>query len=67
MRLMQYSLITWDDVVAIRVEGATSNCVNAVLQDVDANHKPGFCTWSQFKEAMVQELELVIEVEEAQE
>ena len=55
----------WLDVVAMRVEGVASSWVNAVLQDVAVGRSPVFCTWAQFKEAMVQRFELVTEVEEA--
>ena len=65
MRLMHYAPIDWLDVVAIRVEGAASSWVNAVLQDVAVGHRPVFRTWAQFKEAMVQRFESVVEVEEA--
>ena len=53
MKLMHYAPTNWLDVVAMRVEGAASSWVNAVLQDVSAGHRPVFCTWAQFKEAMV--------------
>ena len=36
MRLMRYSPSDWLDIVAMRVEGAASSWVNAVLQDVVA-------------------------------
>ena len=65
MRLMCYATTNWLNVVAMRVEGAASSCVNAVLQDVTVGRKPVFRTWAQFKEAMVQQFELVTEVEEA--
>ena len=65
MRLMHYAPTDWLDVVVMRVEGTASSWVNAVLQDVAAGCKPVFCTWAQFKEAMVQQFELVTKVEEA--
>ena len=34
MRLMRYTPTDWLDVVAMRVEGAASSWVNAVLQDI---------------------------------
>ena len=40
--------------------------MKAVLQDISAGCRPVFRTWPQFKEAMVQQFEPVIEVEEAQ-
>ena len=43
----------WLDVVAMRVEGAASSWVNAVLQDISAGRRPIFCTCVQFKEVMV--------------
>ena len=45
MRLMRYSPSDWLDIVAMRVEGATSSWVNAVLQDVAAGCRPAFLTW----------------------
>ena len=64
MKLMRYAPTDWLDVVAMRVEGIASSWVNAVLQDISAAHRPVFRTWAQFKEAMVQQFELVTEVEE---
>ena len=64
MKLMCYAPTNWLDVVAMRVEGAASSWVNAVLQDISGGRKPVFRTWAQFKEAMVQQFELVTEVEE---
>ena len=55
----------WLDVVAMRVEGTASSWVNAVLQDVAEGRRLVFCTWAQFKDAMVQRFEPVTEVEEA--
>ena len=54
MKLMLYAPTNWLDVVAMWVEGVASSWVNAVLQDVVAGCKPVFCTWAQFKNAMVQ-------------
>ena len=53
MKLMRYTPTNWLDVVAMRVEGAASSYVNAVLQDVVVGHRPVFCTWAQFRDAMV--------------
>ena len=64
MKLMRYAPTNWLDVVAMRVEGTASSWVNAVLQNISAGRRPVFCTWAQFKEAMVQRFELVTEVEE---
>ena len=50
----------------MRVEGATSNWVNATLQDVVVGRKLAFYTCAQFKEAMVQWFKLVIKVEKVQ-
>ena len=61
---MHYAPTDWFDVVAIRVEGASSSWVNVVLQDVVARRRPIFHTWAQFKEAMVHWFEPIIEVEE---
>ena len=65
MKLMRYAPTDWLDVVAMRVEGAASSCVNVVLQDISAGRRPVFRTWAQFKEAMVQQFEPVTQVEEA--
>ena len=65
MRLMRYAPTDLLDVVAMRVEGAASSWVNAALQDVAAGRRAVFCTWAQFRDAMVQCFELVTEVEEA--
>ena len=54
MKLMYYAPTNWSDVVAMQVEGTASSWVNAIMQDVAVGHKPIFCTWTQFKEAMVQ-------------
>ena len=48
MRLMRYSPSDWLDIVAMRVEGAASSWVNAVLQDVIAGRRAAFLTWRQF-------------------
>ena len=53
MKLMCYAPTDWLDVLAMRVEGAASSWVNAVLQDISAGRRPVFHTWAQFKEAMV--------------
>ena len=66
MKLMRYAPTDWLDVVAMRVEGAASSWVNKVLQDISAGRRPVFRTWAQFKEAMAQQFEPVIEVKEAQ-
>ena len=65
MRLMRYPPTDWLDVVAMRVEGAVSSWVNAVLQDISEGCRPVFRTWAQFRDAMVQQFEPVTEVEEA--
>ena len=66
MQLMHCAPTDWLDVVAMRVEGAASSWVNAILQDVVAGRRPVFHTWAQFTEAMVQQFEPATEVEEAQ-
>ena len=53
MKLMLYAPTDWLDVMAMWVEGAASSWVNVVLQDVVAGHRPVFCTWAQFRDAMV--------------
>ena len=65
MRLMRYAPTDWLDVVAMRVEGAASSWVNAVLQEISEGRRPIFRTWAQFRDAMVQRFEPVTEVEEA--
>ena len=65
MRLMRYTPTDWLDVVAMRVEGAASSWVNAVLQEISEGRRPVFRTWAQFKDAMVQRFEPVTKVEEA--
>ena len=65
MRLMRYAPTDWLDVVAMRVEGAASSWVNAVLQDISEGRRPIFCMWVQLRDAIVQRFELVTEVEEA--
>ena len=65
IRLMKYSPADWLDIMAMRVEGATSSWVNAVLQDVAAGHKAAFLTWCSFTQAMIHRFEPVTEVEEA--
>ena len=63
---MRYAPTDWIDVVTMRVEGAASSWVNAVLQDISEGCRPVFRTWAQFRDAMVQRFEPVTEVEEAQ-
>ena len=65
MRLMQYSSSDWLDIVAMRVEGATSSWVNAVLQDVAAGRRAAFLTWRQFTQVMIHRFKPVMETEEA--
>ena len=65
VRLMSYAPTDWFDVVAMRVEGVASSWVNAVLQDISQGRRPVFRTWAQFRDAMVQRFEPVIEVKEA--
>ena len=65
MQLMHYAPTNWLDVVAMRVEGAASSWVNAVLQEISEGRRLVFCTWVQFRDAMVQRFEPVTEVKEA--
>ena len=65
MQLMCYAPTDWLDVVAMRVEGAASSWVNAVLQEISEGCRPVFRTWAQFRDAMVQRFKPVTEVEEA--
>ena len=53
MQLMRYVPIDWLDIVAVRVEGAASAWVNAVLHDISEGLKSVFHTWAQFRDAMV--------------
>ena len=62
---MRYSPSDWLDIVAMRVEGAASSWVNAVLQDVAAGRRAAFLKWRQFMQAMVHWFEPVMETEEA--
>ena len=50
----------------MRVEGAASSWVNAVLQDVTAGRRAAFLTWRQFMQAMIHQFEPVTKMEEAQ-
>ena len=63
---MKYSPSDWLDIVAMRVEGAASSWVNAVLQDVVASHRAAFLTWRQFTQTMIHWFEPVVETKEAQ-
>ena len=56
MRLMKYSPSDWLDIVAMRVEGAASSWVNAVLQDMVARRRVAFLTWYNFTQAMIHQL-----------
>ena len=49
----------------MRVEGAATSGVNAVLQDVTAGRRAAFLTWRQFTQAMIHWFESVTETEEA--
>ena len=63
--MMHYAPTDWLDVVAMRVEGAASSWVNAVLQDISEGRKLVFRMWAQFRDAMMQRFEPVTEVEKA--
>ena len=65
MWLMRYSPSDWLEFVAMRVEGAASSWVNAVLQNVAVGRRAAFLTWRQFTQAMIHWFELVTEMEEA--
>ena len=65
MRLMHYTPTNWFDVVAMRVEGAASSWVNAVLQEISEGRRLVFRTWAQFRDVMLQQFEPITEVEEA--
>ena len=66
IKLMHYAPTDWLDVVAKWMEGAVSSWVNAVLQDVVASLRPVFCTWAQFRDAMVRQCKPVTEFKETQ-
>ena len=66
VKLMQYCPSDWLDIVAMRVEGAASSWVNAVLQDVDVGNKAAVLTWRQFTQAMINRFKPLIEAGEAQ-
>ena len=65
MRLMKYAPTDWLDVVAMRVDGAASSWVNAVLQEVADGRRQAFRTWGQFKVAMIHRFESITETEDA--
>ena len=65
MRLMKYAPTDWLDVVAMRVDGAASSWVNAVLQEVADGRQQAFRTWGQFKVAMIHRFESITETEDA--
>ena len=65
MRLMKYEPTDWLDVVAMRVDGAASSWVNAVLQEVADGRRQAFRTWGQFKVAMIHRFESITETEDA--
>ena len=48
MHLMKYSPSDWLEIVAMRVEGAVSSWVNAMLQDVATGRRTAFLTWCSF-------------------
>ena len=65
MRLMRYPPSDWLDVVAMRVEGAASTWVNAVLEEVATGRRPAFQTWGEFEHVMIHRFEPLTQVEEA--
>ena len=65
MRLMKYDPTDWLDVVAMRVDGAASSWVTAVLQEVANGRRQAFRTWGQFKVAMIHRFESITETEDA--
>ena len=65
MRLMRYPPSDWLDVVAMRVEGAASTWVNAVLEEVATGRRPAFQTWGEFENVMIHRFEPLTQVEEA--
>ena len=65
MRLMKYNPTDWLDVVAMRVDGAASSWVNAVLQEVADGRRQEFRTWGHFKVAMIHRFESITETEDA--
>ena len=65
MRLMKYAPTDWLDVVAMRVDGAASSWVTAVLQEIADGRRQAFRTWGQFKVAMIHRFESITETEDA--
>ena len=53
IKLIRYTPSDWLDIVAMRVEGAASSCVNAVLQDVAVGHRAAFPPWRAFTQVMI--------------
>ena len=64
IHFIHYASIDWLNAVAMRVAGATSNWVNAALQDILRGYRIVFRTWAQFKKRMAQRFELVMEAED---
>ena len=53
MQLMMYPPSDWLDVVTMRVAGAASTWVNAVLEEIATGCKPAFRTWGEFEQVMI--------------
>ena len=51
--------------MAMRVDGAASSWVNAMLQEVADGRRQAFKTWGQFKVAMIHRSESITETEDA--
>ena len=49
----------------MRVEGAASTWVNAVLEEVATGHRPAFQTWGEFEHVMIHRFKPLTQVEEA--
>ena len=62
---MRYDPMDWLDIVAMRVEGAASSWVNAMLQAIQLGWRLYFADWEDFWAAMIAAFEPAIETEEA--
>ena len=65
MRLMKYPQSDWLDVVAMRVEGAASAWMNALLASIEWGQRARFIDWDNFMSSMIAAFEPVTKLEEA--
>ena len=61
---MRYAPTDWLDVVAMRVEGCSELLGECGFSGNIRSRRPVFRMWAQFRDAMVQQFELVTEIEE---